>query len=107
MSEALLVQKTNSPKIMASIGAILALGSFSANSFSSSISGASPLVQHVYYEEQTNTPEISSISNKFDRYKEAREVFTVVRDFSEKELLQYNNSLDKLFEPIGVNIFDL
>lgn len=107
MSEALLVQKTNSPKIMVSLGALLTLGSYSLNTFSSSMSGAPPNVEHVYYEEETSTPEISSIANKFDRYKEAREVFTRVRDFSEQELLQYNSSLDKLFKPLGVNLFDL
>ena len=50
---------------------------------------------------------ISNMDTNFNRYKEAREVFPVVRDFSEDELLQYNKSLDNLFEPTGVNIFDL
>ncbi|MDQ0154230.1 hypothetical protein [Robertmurraya andreesenii] len=107
MTTEALIQKNHSPKIIASVGALFAFGSISMNAYSSSMIGNSPIIEHIFYEEQTNTPEISTMGARFDRIEEVRELFPVIRDFSEEELLIYNKSLDSLFEKTGVNIFEL
>lgn len=58
------------------------------------------------YENLTIT--VEKMDDTKSNYEKAIELFDGnMRDFTEEEALIYEKSLDKLYEPIGVNIFDL
>src|SRR5690606_698532 len=101
-----LEHKTNTPKLMfgiVGISAFLALNTSSQDmNFSSDFSSG-----YFNYEEDTHTPGIANMHFSKSRIDEVREVFPVVRDFTKEELANYNQSLDNLFKPVGVNIFSL
>lgn len=123
-------EKTNSPKLIGKLGmSILAISalanngsvfsyinnisntassSFSKNStYDSSLYSHLPYVETMVYEEQTITPQLSNIQSKVNKYDEIFSVFPSVRDFTEEEITDYNKSLDTLFTPLGINVFDL
>lgn len=59
------------------------------------------------YENLTFTIEKINIENK-SNYEQAIELFDgKMRDFTKEESLAYEKSLDNLYKPVGVNIFDL
>lgn len=123
-------EKTNSPKLVGKLGmSILAISalanngsvsshvsnisntassSFSKNStYDSSLYNHIPYVEVMLYEEQTITPQLSNIQSNVNKYDEIFSIFPSVRDFTEEEIKDYNKSLDTLFIPLGINVFDL
>lgn len=103
------IEKTSSPAIKVGIGmgAFLAIGSFSTSAYTTNANSYFPYVERVTYVEETGTPEIFDMNQKSDKYQDIKELFPIVRDFTEEELIQYNKSLDKLFQPTEYNIFEL
>jgi len=130
MNGVLSKEKTNSPKLIGKFGlSILAISTLANNgsdsSFINHVSDTASsfftknstydasLYSHMSYtetvlhEEQTITPQLSTIEPKINKFDEIFSIFPGVRDFTEEEITDYNKSLDALFTPLGINIFDL
>lgn len=55
----------------------------------------------------TLTPKTYEVNVKTN-YEQATELFSgEMRDFTKEEAKQYQESLEKIYRPIGVNVFDL
>jgi len=100
-------QVTTSPKLMIGVGAFLALSTFSTLSSIETSQSSIAYIDYVKQNEITGTPEISNLYKIKSRQDDLRELLPVNRDFTTEELSRYNSSLDKLFKPTGLNIFEI
>lgn len=100
-------QATTSPKLRIGVSAFLALGTFSTLSSIDTSQSVISYIDYVKQNESTVTPEISKIYNYRSHQEDLKELFPINRDFTNEELSKYNSSLDKLFKPTGINIFEI
>ena len=103
--------ETSSIKAIAACAAFYAFG-LTTTITTTNISYASPVAIMSDYEQNnigttTLMPKTYEV-NKPTNYEQAIELFIdEMRDFTEEEAKNYQESLEKIYKPIGVNIFDL